>query len=91
MSAGLKEAPLTTDKEVVAELAVDAARRGKTSSAPPAFQFVMMVLKHIPGPIFRQAAHLTGDARTLSAGIRWTSLSKTTGVHSTPKGQQWRT
>jgi decaprenylphospho-beta-D-erythro-pentofuranosid-2-ulose 2-reductase len=55
MSAGLKEAPLTTDKEVVAELAVDAARRGKTLIwAPPAFQFVMMVLKHIPGPIFRR-------------------------------------
>lgn len=55
MSAGMKEAPLTVDKEVVAKLAVDAARDGKSLIwAPPAFQFVMLVLKHIPGPIFRK-------------------------------------
>lgn len=55
MSAGMKEAPLTVDKEVVAKLAVDAARDGKSLIwAPPPFRFVMLVLKHIPGPIFRR-------------------------------------
>jgi len=55
MSAGVKEAPLTVNKEDVAKLAVNAARDGKTLIwAPPLFQLVMMVLKHIPGPIFRK-------------------------------------
>lgn len=55
MSAGVKEAPLTVDKEVVAKLAVDAARDGRTLIwAPPLFRLVMLVLKHIPGPIFRR-------------------------------------
>ena len=55
MSAGVKEAPLTVDKEDVAKLAVDAARDGKTLIwAPPLFQLVMLVLKHIPAPIFRK-------------------------------------
>lgn len=55
MSAGVKEAPLTVNKEDVAALAVKSAEEGKTLVwAPPAFQMVMMVLKHIPGPIFRR-------------------------------------
>lgn len=55
MSAAVKEAPLTVNKEDVARLAVESARRGRTLVwAPPAFQFVMLVLKHIPGPIFRR-------------------------------------
>lgn len=55
MSAGVKEAPLTVDKEQVARQAVAAAREGKDVIwAPPAFQFVMLVLKHIPAPIFRR-------------------------------------
>lgn len=55
MSAGVKEAPLTVDKEDVAKLAVDAARRGRELVwAPPAFEFVMHGLQHIPGPIFRK-------------------------------------
>ena len=55
MSAGVKEAPLTVNKEAVAKLAVDAARDGKSLIwAPPLFQLVMMILKHIPGPIFRK-------------------------------------
>lgn len=55
MSAGVKEAPLTVDKEVVAKLAVDAARAGREVVwAPPAFELVMMVLRHIPAPIFRR-------------------------------------
>lgn len=55
MSAGVKEAPLTVDKEQVARLVVDSARKGVDLVwAPPAFQLVMMVLKHIPAPIFRR-------------------------------------
>ena len=55
MSAGVKEAPLTVNKEDVAKLAVNAARDGKSLIwAPPLFQLVMMILKHIPGPIFRK-------------------------------------
>ena len=55
MSAHVKEAPLTVDKEYVAELAVSASARGKDLVwAPGAFRYVMMVLRHIPRPIFRK-------------------------------------
>ncbi len=55
MSAGLKEAPLTIDAHEVATLAVDAARKGRELIwAPPAFEVVMMGLRHIPEPIFRK-------------------------------------
>ena len=55
MSAHIKEAPLTVDKEDVAELAVRSAVKGKDLVwAPPAFRYVMIVLRHIPRPIFRK-------------------------------------
>jgi len=55
MSAHVKEAPLTVNKEDVAELAVASAAKGKDLVwAPPAFRYVMMVLRHIPRPIFRK-------------------------------------
>ncbi|MEZ0352828.1 decaprenylphospho-beta-D-erythro-pentofuranosid-2-ulose 2-reductase [Mycobacterium sp. pR1184] len=55
MSAHVKEAPLTVDKEYVANLAVTAAAKGKELVwAPAAFKYVMMVLRHIPRPIFRK-------------------------------------
>jgi decaprenylphospho-beta-D-erythro-pentofuranosid-2-ulose 2-reductase len=55
MSAHLKEAPLTVDKEYVANLAVTASAKGKELVwAPPAFRYVMMVLRHIPRRIFRK-------------------------------------
>ena len=54
MSAHVKEAPLTVDKEDLAAQVVDAARKGQTLIwVPPTFRFVMIALKHIPGPIFR--------------------------------------
>jgi len=54
-STGAKEAPFTVDKEAVAELAVTATARGKELVwAPGAFRYVMMVLRHIPRPIFRK-------------------------------------
>lgn len=55
MSAHVKEAPLTVDKEYVADLAVTSAAKGKELVwAPGAFRYVMMVLRHIPRPIFRK-------------------------------------
>lgn len=55
MSNHMKEAPLTVDKEDVARLAVSSADKGKSLVwAPPAFQFVMLVLKNIPRPIFKK-------------------------------------
>ncbi|MGN6339159.1 decaprenylphospho-beta-D-erythro-pentofuranosid-2-ulose 2-reductase [Mycobacterium sp.] len=55
MSAHIKEAPLTVDKEYVANLAVTAAAKGKELVwAPAAFRYVMMVLRHVPRPIFRK-------------------------------------
>ena len=54
-STGAKEAPFTVDKEAVAELAVNAAAKGKEIVwAPGTFRYVMMVLRHIPRPIFRK-------------------------------------
>jgi decaprenylphospho-beta-D-erythro-pentofuranosid-2-ulose 2-reductase len=55
MSAHVKEAPLTVDKEYVANLAVTASAKGKELVwAPGAFRYVMMVLRHIPRNIFRR-------------------------------------
>lgn len=55
MSAHVKEAPLTVDKEYVANLAVTAAAKGKELVwAPAAFRYVMMVLRHIPRSVFRK-------------------------------------
>jgi decaprenylphospho-beta-D-erythro-pentofuranosid-2-ulose 2-reductase len=54
-SAGVKEAPLTVNKEDVAALAVSASQKGKELIwAPGAFRYVMMILRHIPRPIFRK-------------------------------------
>lgn len=55
MSAHVKEAPLTVNKEYVADLAVTAAAKGKELVwAPATFRYVMMVLRHIPRSIFRK-------------------------------------
>ncbi|MDQ1322335.1 MAG: decaprenylphospho-beta-D-erythro-pentofuranosid-2-ulose 2-reductase [Actinomycetota bacterium] len=55
MSAHVKEAPMTVDKEYVADLAVTASAKGKDLVwAPGAFRYVMMVLRHIPRAIFRK-------------------------------------
>ncbi|MDA4108284.1 decaprenylphospho-beta-D-erythro-pentofuranosid-2-ulose 2-reductase [Mycolicibacterium holsaticum] len=54
-ATGSKEAPFTVDKEDVAELAVTASAKGKELVwAPGVFRYVMMVLRHIPRPIFRK-------------------------------------
>ncbi|MEV0947153.1 decaprenylphospho-beta-D-erythro-pentofuranosid-2-ulose 2-reductase [Rhodococcus sp. NPDC049939] len=55
MSANVKEAPLTVNKEDVAKLAVSSAEKGKDLVwAPGAFRYVMMILRHIPRPIFKK-------------------------------------
>ncbi|MCT7661595.1 decaprenylphospho-beta-D-erythro-pentofuranosid-2-ulose 2-reductase [Mycobacterium deserti] len=54
-ATGAKEAPFTVDKEDVAEMAVTASAKGKELIwAPGAFRYVMMVLRHIPRPVFRK-------------------------------------
>jgi decaprenylphospho-beta-D-erythro-pentofuranosid-2-ulose 2-reductase len=54
-ATGAKEAPFTVDKEYVANLAVTASAKGKDLVwAPGAFRYVMMVLRHVPRPIFRK-------------------------------------
>ena len=54
-ATGAKEAPFTVDKEDVAELAVTASAKGKELVwAPGAFRYVMMVLRHVPRPVFRK-------------------------------------
>ncbi|MGY4719871.1 decaprenylphospho-beta-D-erythro-pentofuranosid-2-ulose 2-reductase [Naumannella cuiyingiana] len=55
MTAGLKEAPLATTPEAVAEQVVDGVRAGKEQIwSPKLFQLVMLVLKLVPRPIFRK-------------------------------------
>jgi decaprenylphospho-beta-D-erythro-pentofuranosid-2-ulose 2-reductase len=54
-ATGAKEAPFTVDKEFIAELAVDAAAKGKELVwAPGPVRYLMTVLRHIPRPIFRK-------------------------------------
>jgi len=57
MSAGLPEAPMTTDPEVVAKIVVQAIRKGRhTVYAPGPLRYVMTALKALPRPIFRKVA-----------------------------------
>jgi decaprenylphospho-beta-D-erythro-pentofuranosid-2-ulose 2-reductase len=43
------------DKELVAQLVVKAAKSGREIVwAPPAFEFVMLILRHVPRPIFKR-------------------------------------
>ena len=54
-SSHVKEAPLTVNKEDVAALAVSASQQGKELVwAPGTFRYLMMILRHIPRPIFRK-------------------------------------
>ena len=55
MTAGLKEAPLTVDKQDVAEAAVDAAlNKQRYVFVPKAFGPISFALQHIPAPIMRR-------------------------------------
>ena len=55
MSADVKEAPLTVDRQQVAEAVFRAVLDRKDIIwVHPAFQYVMAVLQHIPRPIFRK-------------------------------------
>ncbi|MFJ1458915.1 decaprenylphospho-beta-D-erythro-pentofuranosid-2-ulose 2-reductase [Nocardia sp. N2S4-5] len=54
-SAHVDEAPLTVNKEEVAALAVAASQKGREIAwAPGTFRWVMMILRHVPRPIFRR-------------------------------------
>ncbi len=55
LSANVKEAPLTVNKEDVARTVVAAAAKGKEIVwVPGPFRFIMMALRHIPRPVFRK-------------------------------------
>jgi len=55
MSAGMPEAPMTTDANVVADIVVKSLRRGKeTVYAPGPLRFVMAGLKSMPRSVFRK-------------------------------------
>ena len=55
MSAGLPEAPMTTDPEVVAKVIVQALRKGKhTVYAPGPLRYLMGAVKVVPRPVFRK-------------------------------------
>jgi decaprenylphospho-beta-D-erythro-pentofuranosid-2-ulose 2-reductase len=55
MTAGLEPAPLSTTPEAVADGIIDGlARRSSTVWVPPAFRYVMSVLRHLPRPVFRR-------------------------------------
>jgi decaprenylphospho-beta-D-erythro-pentofuranosid-2-ulose 2-reductase len=55
MTEGMGKAPLEQTAEQVADIAVDAARKGKDLVwAPAQFRAVMSILRHVPRPIFRK-------------------------------------
>ncbi|SFB01900.1 decaprenylphospho-beta-D-erythro-pentofuranosid-2-ulose 2-reductase [Amycolatopsis marina] len=55
MTEGMGKAPLEQTAEQVAEIAVDATRKGKELVwAPAPFRLVMSALRHVPRPIFRK-------------------------------------
>lgn len=55
MSAGLPEAPMTTDPDVVAKVIVQALRKGKhTVYAPGPLRFLMTAVKAVPRSVFRK-------------------------------------
>ncbi|MFD2418196.1 decaprenylphospho-beta-D-erythro-pentofuranosid-2-ulose 2-reductase [Amycolatopsis pigmentata] len=55
MTEGMGKAPLEQTAEQVADIAVDAVRKGKDLVwAPAQFRVVMSILRHVPRPIFRK-------------------------------------
>lgn len=55
MTAGMKAAPFAATPEAVAEIAVKGLRAGRrTVWAPGILRYVFIILRHIPGPIFRK-------------------------------------
>jgi decaprenylphospho-beta-D-erythro-pentofuranosid-2-ulose 2-reductase len=55
MTEGMKSAPMAQTPDQVAEATVKAVRAGREQVwAPGAMRFVMMVLRHVPRPIFRK-------------------------------------
>ena len=55
MTEGMDEAPLSTTPDAVADAIVTGLARGsETVWVPGALRYVMMVLRHVPRPIFRK-------------------------------------
>jgi decaprenylphospho-beta-D-erythro-pentofuranosid-2-ulose 2-reductase len=55
MTAGLTAAPFSTTPEVVAQVTAKGLRaRRRMVWAPPILRLVFMVLRHLPGPVWRR-------------------------------------
>lgn len=55
MTEGMAPAPLATTPDAVADMVADGLRRNRrTVWAPPALRWVFVVLRHLPGPVFRR-------------------------------------
>jgi len=55
MTAGMKPVPLSTTADVVADAVVDGIRRGDhTVWAPAPLRWVMVLIRHLPRPVFRK-------------------------------------
>lgn len=55
MTAGLSAAPLATEPDAVAEVVARGLRQGRrTVWAPGTLRYVFMVLRHLPGAVFRR-------------------------------------
>ena len=55
MTEGMDPAPLSTTADAVADAIVGGLARGsETVWVPGALRYVMMVLRHVPRPIFRK-------------------------------------
>ena len=61
MSAGLPEAPMTSNPQDVAQIVIAALRKGKeTVYAPGPLMLVMGVMRNLPRPVFRKIAAKQG-------------------------------
>lgn len=55
MTAGLDAAPFATSPDVVADVVIRALETGaETVWAPPILRLLMIVVRHLPGPLFRR-------------------------------------
>jgi decaprenylphospho-beta-D-erythro-pentofuranosid-2-ulose 2-reductase len=55
MTQGMAPAPFATTPEAVAEVVAAGLRSGRrTVWAPGVLRFVFMVLRHLPGPVWRR-------------------------------------
>ena len=55
MTAGMKDAPMSTTPEAVVQAIAQGLERGRdTVWVPPTLRYVMSGLRHLPRPVFRR-------------------------------------